>query len=471
MTLSTLNKPLGMGTKIGYGLGYGAISVMLYNLFMLFFMIFMTDVAGVSPIFAGTISFVAVLWDAITDPSVGYISDNTTSKYGRRRPYMLAGLIIVCVSSVFLFTTVDFGRMGKNIYYLCFAILFWLGLTLFDIPYNTLATDLTDDSDERTRLRYYGMVFFVICLMFLTSFVWPSVGFLSEAKGLSIGRSWQITVSIVALVAFVLSFICWFSTRGRERIDSDIEKENPLKSIKDVLKLKPYRWLLTFSFILGISQIMVQSSVIHVMIYKSGFDQGKLTFVLTSGVIFNLFWTGIAAVAGKRLTNYQIYMVSVIVSGLGMLAVTNLLDMSILAVFIVFFGFFGFSVFSLWVYGYVFAYEIGDLSELVNNKRHDGILVAYLSFVLKMGGAVGMWIIGVVLEFYGYVPNAPEQSEVTIKGMTYLISVFPFVLHAIALVFLFKYPLTNDKYTKVLELLEKKRAGQEIPAESITALD
>lgn len=469
--MGTLDKPLGIGTKIGYGLGYGAISVMLYNLFMIFFMIFMTDVAGVSPIFAGTISFVAVLWDAITDPSVGYISDNTTSKYGRRRPYMLAGLIIVSVSSVLLFTTVDFGTTAKNIYYLSFAMLFWLGLTMFDIPYNTLATDLTDDPVERTRLRYFGMVFFVICLMFLTSFVWPSVGFLSEAKGLSIGRSWQITVSIVAFVAFVLSLICWYSTRGRERADAEIDREKLLKSIKDVMKLKPYRWLLTFSFILGISQIMVQSSVIHVMIYKSGFDQGKLTFVLTAGVIFNLFWTGIAAVAGKRLTNYQIYLVSIVVSGLGMLAVPNLLDMSILVVFIAFFGFFGFSVFSLWVYGYVFAYEIGDLSELVNNKRHDGILVSYLSFVLKMGGAVGMWIIGVVLEFYGYVPNAPEQSEITIKGMTYLISVFPFILHVIALVFLLKYPLSNNKYTKVLELLEKKRAGQEVPVESITALN
>jgi glycoside/pentoside/hexuronide:cation symporter, GPH family len=82
-----------------------------------------------------------------------------------------------------------------------------------------------------------------------------------------------------------------------------------------------------------------------------------------------------------------------------------------------------------------------------------------------------MWVIGVALEFYGYVPNAPEQSEATIKGMTSLISVFPFVLHVIALVFLFKYPLTKDKYTKVLELLGKKRAGQEISSESISALD
>jgi Na+/melibiose symporter-like transporter len=191
---------------------------------------------------------------------------------------------------------------------------------------------------------------------------------------------------------------------------------------------------------------------------------------LTAGVIFNLFWTGVAAFVGKRFTNYQIYLVSVIVSGLGMLAVPNLLDMSILAVFIVFFGFFGFSVFSLWVYGYVFAYEIGDLSELVNDKRHDGILVSYLSFVLKMGGAVGMWIIGVVLEFYGYVPNAAEQSEVTIKGMTYLISIFPFVLHVVAFVFLLKYQLVSDRYAEVFKLLEKKRAGQDVSTESITAL-
>ncbi len=454
------DKKLSIGVKIGYGLGYGAISVMLYNLFYIFFMIFMTDVAGVSPIFAGTISLVAVLWDGITDPTVGYISDNTRSKYGRRRPFMLVGLFMVSIAAVLLFTVVDFSETAKNFYYLITAMVFWLGLTLFDIPYNTLATDLSEDSAERTSLRYYGMIFFVACLMFLMSFIWPAVGYFTELTG-SVTKAWQLAVAVVAAVAFILALICWASTKGKEKMDYEIVKENPLKSIKEVIKLKPYRYLLVFSFVLGISQILVQSSVIHVMIYKSGFDEGQLTTVLTSGVIFNLFWTGMAALLGKKLSNYRIYVISVIVAGLGMLTIPYFLDMSIMAVFIFYFAFFGFSAFTLWVYGYVFVYEIGDLAELVNGKRNDGILVSYLSFALKMGGAVAMWIIGLVLEVYGYVPTVYEQSERTLQGMTYLISVFPFVLHVIVLLLLLRYPLKPKQYNALAQALENKRQGKE----------
>ena len=451
---------LNIGVKIGYGLGYGAISVMLYNLFYIFFMIFMTDVAGVSPIFAGTISLVAVLWDGITDPAVGYISDNTKSKYGRRRPFMLVGLVMVSIAAVLLFTVVDFSQTAKNFYYLIIAMVFWLGLTLFDIPYNTLATDLSEDSAERTSLRYYGMIFFVACLMFLMSFIYPAVGYFTELTG-SVTKAWQYAVAVVAVVAFILGLICWSSTRGREKMDYEIVKENPFKSIKEVIKLKPYRYLLIFSFMLAISQILVQSSVVHVMIYKSGFNEGQLTTVLTIGVIFNLFWTGVAALLGKKLSNYKIYLISVVVAGLGMLTIPYLLDMSIVGVFIFYFAFFGFSAFTLWVYGYVFAYEIGDLAELVNGKRNDGILVSYLSFVFKIGGAVAMWIIGFVLEVYGYVPTIYEQSESTLKGMTYLISIFPFVLHVLAFLLLLKYPLKVKQYKAVMEALENKRQGKE----------
>lgn len=451
---------LGVGIKIGYGVGYGAISVMLYNLFMIFFMIFMTDIAGVSPIFAGTISLVAVLWDGITDPAVGYLSDNTKSKYGRRRPYMLVGLFIVSVAAVLLFTVVDFSQTAKNFYYLIIAMVFWLGLTMFDIPYNTLATDLSEDSAERTSLRYYGMVFFVICLVFLNTFTWAGIGYFSELTD-SVAKGWQYTVAIIAAVAFILGLICWRSTRGREKLDyEEVVKENPIKSIKDVIKLKPYRYLLAFSFILAISQLVVQSSAIHVMIYKSGFHEGQIATVLTVGAICNLLWTAGATLLQKKLSNYNIYVISVIVSGISMLVIPYVFDMTSLIVFVVYFTLWSFSIFSLWIYGYVFAYEIGDVSELVNGKRNDGILVSYLSFVLKMGGAVAMWIVGFVLEFSGYVPTVLEQSERTLQGMTYLITVIPFALHVIVLLLLLKYPLKVKQYQDVKTALDNKREGK-----------
>ena len=85
---SVLDNKLSFTTKLGYGIGQGGDSAG-YNLYYTYFLFFLTDVAMVSPAFAGVISLIAITWDAVTDPFVGYISDNTKSKYGRRRPFMI----------------------------------------------------------------------------------------------------------------------------------------------------------------------------------------------------------------------------------------------------------------------------------------------------------------------------------------------------------------------------------------------
>ena len=462
-------KKLGFWFKFGYGAGYGGISVLLYNLFYLFFMLFLTDVAGISPIYAGTISFIAVLWDGISDPTVGYLSDRSKSRYGRKRPYMIIGLFIVAVSAVLLFTVVDFSQGAKNFYYTLMAMIFWLGLTMYDIPYNTLATDLTDSPRERTSLRYFATFFLVVAMVFLNTFMWPAISFFAE-KTASGTKGWQLSVLIVAVVGFILGFISWNATRGKEDKEVEIPTENPIKSLKDVLRLKPYRYLLIFSFILAISQIIVQSSMPYVMIYKAGFNEAQIGGVFTIAAVFNLIWIFGAHLVRKKFSNHNIYVFSVIVTGILLFSIPYLLDMTRFWVFLLYFTFWSFSVFSLWTYGYTFAYEIGDLSELRTGTRHDGILVSYTSFILKMGGAVGMWLIGLVLEIFEYVPNAMEQSDKALTGMTLLITVFPLVLHALTLIPLLLYPLKGNKFRLVEEALAKKRSGEEYSTEGIEAL-
>ncbi len=459
-------KKLGFWFKFGYGAGYGGISVLLYNLFYIFFMLFLTDVAGISPIYAGTISFIAVLWDGISDPAVGYLSDRSKSKYGRKRPYMIVGLFIVALSAVLLFTVVDFSQAAKNFYYTIMAMVFWLGLTMYDIPYNTLATDLTDNPQERTSLRYFATFFLVVTMVFLNTFMWPAIGFFAE-KTASGPKGWQLSVIVVAAVAFILGFISWNVTRGREDKNVVIPTENPLKSLKDVIKLKPYRYLLAFSFVLAISQVIVQSSMPYVMIYKAGFNDAQIGGVFTIAAVFNLIWIFGAHLVRNKFSNHNIYVFSVIVTGILLFSIPYVLDMTKFWVFLLYFTFWSFSVFSLWTYGYTFAYEIGDLSELRTGTRHDGILVSYTSFILKMGGAVAMWLIGFVLEIFEYVPNAIEQSSKTLTGMTLLITVFPLVLHAITLVLLLLYPLKGKKFSLVETALLKKRNGEEYSMDGI----
>lgn len=150
--------------KIAYSIGQITDSVG-FNVFYFFFLYFLTDFAGIEPAVAGTISLIAILWDAVSDPIVGYISDNFKSKYGRRRPLMLAASIPYGVCTFLLFNNVDLGEGAKFYYFLALAILFWTCYKTFVIPYTALGAELTDDFNERTSLRTWASVFMYLAVM------------------------------------------------------------------------------------------------------------------------------------------------------------------------------------------------------------------------------------------------------------------------------------------------------------------
>ena len=144
--MNNINKDgrLPLGTKIGYGaaaLSDGTAYVFFYS----FFLLFLTDYAGVNPLWAGSISLIVVLWDAVTDPFIGWLSDNCRSKKGRRRPFMLIGIFPWLITLTLMYTKVDLTGGAQFFYYVVMAMLFWTSYTLCDVPYKALGAELTDN--------------------------------------------------------------------------------------------------------------------------------------------------------------------------------------------------------------------------------------------------------------------------------------------------------------------------------------
>lgn len=119
-------------TKIGYS-SFNCGESIAYNLFYTYFLLFMTNFAGVEPAVGGTIALIAVLWDGVTDALVGYFSDKSTNPKGRRRPFMAKFLIPFAIMLTLVFS--DFGLTGgaQVAFYLGMNILFWLFFTLVDV--------------------------------------------------------------------------------------------------------------------------------------------------------------------------------------------------------------------------------------------------------------------------------------------------------------------------------------------------
>ncbi len=140
--METRREKLSFKLRYGYGLGQMSDSIP-YNMYATYFLFFLTNVIGIPAAVGGTISMIALLWDAVTDPVVGYMSDHSNSKYGRRRPYMIVSLFPLSLFMILMFLNVDFGNTGNIIYFILIAMLFRLVYTGYVIPYFSLGAEVT----------------------------------------------------------------------------------------------------------------------------------------------------------------------------------------------------------------------------------------------------------------------------------------------------------------------------------------
>ena len=150
---------LSLKTKIGFGVGdiFGGGSMMIIGFYYLYFL---TDVMLLSPSLAGTAFLVSKVWDAVTDPVMGIISDRTRTRFGRRRPYFLAGIVLIFLSFFAMWYPVDFAKeMHRFIYILAAYVFFSTVITMVMIPYNALVPELTPDYNERTSLTTFRIFF------------------------------------------------------------------------------------------------------------------------------------------------------------------------------------------------------------------------------------------------------------------------------------------------------------------------
>lgn len=197
---------LGFKKKFGYAIGQMVDSTG-YNVYYFFFLFFLTDFAGIPAGIAGTISLIAIMWDAVTDPIVGNISDNLKSPYGRRRPLMIGATIPYAICTFLLFNNVDFGTNAKFAYFVVLAILFWSCYKTYVIPFFALGAELTDDFKERTSLRAWASVFLQIAVM-IASAAPPMILEMAGKAGLQGAKGWNAVGVIFTFTGFP-SFGVW----------------------------------------------------------------------------------------------------------------------------------------------------------------------------------------------------------------------------------------------------------------------
>ncbi len=492
----TLKAPkLSFREKLGYGLGDTACHF-AWDMAGMFLFFFFTDVYGISAAMAGTIMLVARVWDAISDPLIGIISDRTNTKWGKFRPYMIWFAIPMGISLVLLFTTPDYEETGKVIYAAIMYLLLSTTYTAVNLPYSALSGVMTADSAERTELNQYRF-FLGFIGMFIVSFTmvfknylimdevllyaqnanlpeqafafiqehnWGEARLLDTSGGLKDiivqheRRAFQFIAIIMAILGTVLLVLSFLMTKERIKPPAN-QKSNLTEDLKNVFGVQA--WLILF--ILGIITfvlINIQGAVINQYFkYYIGNENGA-TLLYTATTVSLIIGVLLATPLTKRFEKRDVYLVCSAVSGIltmalylpgkedfYMLHTINILSKIAIAP----------TIPLLWS----MIADTADFSEWKNRRRATGLFFSATTFAQKIGGGIAVALAGWLLTIANYDGEAIQQTAESILAIKLSFSVIPGALYLLTAGLLFWYKLDDKQVEQIkLELIARRESTE-----------
>ena len=453
--------------KAGYAIGALTDSCG-FNVFYFFFLFFLTDYAGVPAGIAGTISLIAVCWDAITDPIIGHFSDNRKNPNGRRRPLMLFSLIPYCLAVFFIFNNFEFSLTGQIIYFTACALIFWTGYTLFVIPYFALGAEMTQDFDERTSLRIWFSVVMGFAVM-MASATPPLIVDNTIAYGGTGVDGWRNVGIIFALIIAAAILVCWRLTKGGEPTGEAAIKNAEAQSTGvggffrnygSIFLLKPFRIIIGSAMLWAIVCSMASGGLVYLMANNLGYSpqQQSLAFVVLS--LISIAWLPFYNWGATKWDKRSIYFPALLIGAIGMVAFyfIGFPSFIVLCIYLLVFQF-GNS--GYWALSASLMYDINEFDEFLNGKRREGSIASLMSFTQKLGAGIALWLNGQILDHFGYNGALQQQGESALSAIMAINTWLPGILGLAAAVFAFMFPITRASYTALMEALKAKKEGRE----------
>ena len=435
--------------KIGYGLGDFGSNVVFQTILILL-PAFYTDVFGLAPAAMGTMFLAVRLLDTVTDPIMGMVADNTNTKWGKFRPYLLWFAIPFSVVFVFTFITPDFSENGKLAYaYLTYSALMVL-YTVVNIPYCALGGVITSDSQERVSANSYRFFIATSAGVLISYFAPDLIEYFGNGKEQD---GYPYAMSVFGILAILTFFGCFALTK--ERVKQVASTKGSL-SVDFKTLLKNDQWLVValLFLVLLVPIVLRGASQVYYVKWFIG-DAELIAAFLTTGTFCQMIGAGFASSLTKKLGKVPAYILVQSIIVVGSIALYFLSKSNLYAIFILF-GVVNFFVQMGAPILFTMAADTVEYGELKTGRRVTGLVFSGALFALKLGVAVGGWLIGLILAYYGYDGKAETQSPEAIQGIVLSLTLFPAIGHFLLIPIVSFYKLNKKRCDEIRAELDQK---------------
>jgi GPH family glycoside/pentoside/hexuronide:cation symporter len=443
-----------MALTVKQKLGFGIFDLggnLLFTALGFWSLNYLTDTVGLAAALAGVAVMIGKFWDAVTDPLMGYISDRTNSRWGRRRPYLLFGAIPLFLTMIFFFIKPDYlASSGAphpivlTVWAVIALMLLNTASTVINIPYSSLTPELTSDYHERTSLNGYRFGCAVFGTIIGAAAVQPIVGAFPTRKAGFIA----VGVLLGGIVA-VTTLLTFFGTKECPHRKEDFPVKGFFTTYKEVFTNKPYLILL-FTYALHLCAItFLQGILVYYTKYIYN-NEGLATPAMVALLLVAMVFIPISVIVAKKIGKKLVYQICFLILGS-----TCLL--------IFFFGhtighnfFLGIMIYAGIGLGFSYVAPFAMVPDAVEydavktGERKEGAYYGIWTFIAKVGQSLSVFLSGLILSAGGYIADA-IQGDSSLFAIRLIIGPIPAAIFAVAIIVIRFYPLDEKTYNTLVK--------------------
>lgn len=458
-----INTPIMIGYGMGF-FGYGFVTQMISS----YFVFYATAVLMLPGSFIGTLVAISIIWDAVSDPIMGFISDHTKSKYGNRHIYIFIGTILIAFGNLFLWNVkLDLSSLQKFVWLLIAIMMVKTFVTIFVTPYSALGAELTTDYNERSKLQSIKTIWFLSALIIVTAvcmfiFFRPTALYPVGQLNPLAYRNIAITSSIVMVISGAVTLIFTNKYKTEKHKKNTASTKHFIYEIKRSLENLNFRKVFFGYLFTNMASAIIGVVGLHTFTYTFSMNNYKVGIVLGTQIFVSIISQPLWIAIAKRIDKKKTVLLGLFISIFGCVILfiavllRNMVSLNY-QYLLIYATIIGFGTSGLYTIPLSMVTDTVDQEEYIHETRSEGVYFGMLNFGYKMSQSIAIFILGILLDLIRFNPNLSIQSHATSIHLGVALSLGSLIAFTLAIIAYFNYTLDENEINKIqIELLIRR---------------